>query len=350
MSASLVVLLPVILLGLVSLLCFVGCHLPTGGLPPAFTQYSTTTVLGNPAITAYWPLLEANDTLAATDLAPNPDSGMYIDPKTLPGIYPWPDFSIENAPSPNIESAAAGFGTMAAPGFGTIAFAQPGIVTGDFGTSDNSNGSSPCLLVNGCYVNVPLASKISSITSFTLEAWVRVDWSASDPHAWRAVLDARDLNPSCTGFAIIARADDNAPGVYHWMAVIGNGGMGAAGFTTVIAADPPITLNDPSTPGGGTTCYLAATYDGPSQTLTLFVNGEQSGPAVTSAYVPNTTKPLWIGAGVPYAPMRPQPAGVMVTGPLFPFVGALQDVAIYSKALAPDVILRHFHNGNGLTS
>ena len=75
MSASLVVLLPVILLGLVSLLCFVGCHLPTGGLPPAFTQYSTTTVLGNPAIMGYWPLLEISDILPAADLAPNPDNG-----------------------------------------------------------------------------------------------------------------------------------------------------------------------------------------------------------------------------------------------------------------------------------
>jgi len=164
------------------------------------------------------------------------------------------------------------------------------------------------------------------------------------------VLDARDLNPSCTGFAIIARADDNAPGIYHWMAVIGNGGMGNAGFTTATSADPPITLNDPTTPGGGTTFYLAVTFDGTNQRLTLFVNGEQSGPVVTSAvYVPNTTQPLWIGAGVPFAPRRPQAAGV-IAGPLFPFVGALQDVAIYSKALDPDVILTHFHNGSGLTS
>ena len=348
MSASLVVLLPVILFGIVSLLCFVGCVLNTHGLAPTFTQYSTTTVLGNPAVVAYWPLNDANDTLPAADLASSPDNGQYIDPTTLPAIYPWPDFSIAAAPSPNIESAAAGFGTMAAAGFGTIAFAQPGIVTGDFGTGGSDSdpsGTSTCLVVNGCYVNVPLVPKISSLTSFTLEAWVRVDWDKNAPHAWRAVLDARELNPSCTGFAIIARADDNAPGVYHWMAVIGNGGTGAAGFTTAIGADP-IPLKDPSMPAGSSV-YLAVTYDGPSQTLTLFVDGLQSGSVVTSAvYVPNTTKPLWIGAGVPYAPMRPQAAGV-IAGPLFPFVGALQDVAIYSKALGSDVILTHLHNGSG---
>jgi hypothetical protein len=344
MSTSLIVLLPVILLGLVSLLCFVGCAFQTHGLGPTFTQYSSTTVLGNPAVVAYWPLLEASDSLPATDLTPNPDNGQYIDPSTLPTIYPWPDYSISNPPGPNILSAAAP---------GSISFAQPGIVAGDFGTNDtdsNSSAASPCLVVNGGYVNVPFASKINPATSFTLEAWVRVDWTKNDPSAWRAVLDARTLNP-CTGFALLATADDNSPGVYHWSVVIGNGGMGSAGFTTVTSADPPITLNDPSTPGGGTTFYLAVTYDGPSQTLTLFVDGLQSGPAVTSAvYVPNTTNPLWIGAGVPYVAVRtPQtPAGTLAS-PLFPFVGALQDVAIYNAALAPGVIQTHLNNGSGFT-
>ena len=338
MSGSLVVLLPVILFGIVSLFCFVGCVLNTHGLGPTFTQYASTTVLGNPAIVGYWPLSDASDTVPAADLAPNPDNGQYIDQTTLPAIYPWPGLNLNNSPLPDIISAAAP---------GTISFAQPGIVPGDFGTNDddsNSSAAAGCLVVNGCYVNVPLVSKISSLTSFTLEAWVRVDWSAGDPHAWRAVLDARDINPG-TGFAIIATADDNAPGVYHWTAFIGNGGADAAAFTKATSADP-IPLKDPSMPAGSSV-YLAVTYDGPSQTLILYVDGLQSGPTITSAlYVPNTTNPLWIGAGVPYVPLRPQAPGV-VAGPLFPFVGALQDVAIYSKALGSDVILTHLHNGSG---
>jgi hypothetical protein len=338
MSASLAVLLPVILLGIVSLFCFVGCAFHTGGLGPSFTQYSSTTVLGNPAVVAYWPLSETGDSLAAADLTPNPDNGQYIDPTTLPAIYKWPDYMIPESATTNIESAA---------GSGTIAFAQPGIVPGDFGvntTDSDSSALSPCLVVNGCYVNVPLASKINPATSFTLEAWVRVDWTVNDPHAWRAVLDARDNNPS-TGFAILAKADDNAPGVYHWVAIIGSG---SAGFTVAESADPPITLKDP-TSGVATSYYLAATYDGPSQTLTLYVDGLPSGPGATSAvYVHNTTKPLWIGAGAPYVPMRPQAAGV-VASPLFPFVGALQDVAIYNAALSAPVIQTHLQNGNGFT-
>jgi hypothetical protein len=36
-----------------------------------------------------------------------------------------------------------------------------------------------------------------------------------------------------------------------------------------------------------------------------------------------------------------------VASPLFPFVGAIQDVAIYSDVLPDSVILTHFNNGSG---
>ena len=59
MSASFVVLLPLILLGIVSVFCFTGCAFQTGGLGVPFSDYSNLTVLGNPAIVAaYWPLGE----------------------------------------------------------------------------------------------------------------------------------------------------------------------------------------------------------------------------------------------------------------------------------------------------
>src|SRR4030081_1413144 len=123
MSASLVVPLPVIMFAIVTVFCFVGCGFSgqAVNLPP-FTKYSDATVLANPAVVAYWPLSETGDNLPAADRTPNPNNGQYIDPTTLPIIYPWPAFSINNPPGPNIESAAAP---------GTIAFAQPGIVPGD---------------------------------------------------------------------------------------------------------------------------------------------------------------------------------------------------------------------------
>jgi hypothetical protein len=336
MSVSLIVLLPVILLATVLAFCFVGCVLPTSGIAgPAFTKYSDTTVLANPAVVGYWPLGESSDNVPAVDRTPDPDNGQYVDPTTKPAIYPWPASTVGNPPGPDVQSDAAP---------GSIAFAQPGIVVGDAVQPGNvATKLTPCVVLNGCYVNVPFSAKINP-PKFTLEAWVRVDWDTTAASAWRYVLDTRAFNP-CTGFGLLARADDNQTGVYHWQVVIGNGGNGGAGFTSATSSDPPITLSDTATDLEIVTVYhLAATFDG--STLLLYVNGQESGKATPATFVPNTTQPLWIGAGAPSVPLRPQPPG-MAAGPLFPFVGAIQDVAIYNDALTSDVILKHYHNGTG---
>jgi hypothetical protein len=341
MSMSLIVLIPVMLLGIVGMLCFVGCVLHTEGLPATpFNEYSNKTVLNNPAIMAYWPL---NDPLKDTD---NPAPAVervsniassYIDRTTAPELYPapepnpWPDFPVPNPPAADVLSAAAP---------GTIAFGQPGIVKGDAVALAMPSVIQPCVVVNGCYVEAPFNPKFVPQGSFTVEAWVRVDWTAGDPQAWRFVLDMRDFNPR-KGFGLFAMPDPNQPGVYRWAAMVGNGGPGSGGFTTLTTSEGQITLS-----GGGTPpdpVYLALTYNG--QTLTLFVNGDPQGH-IDTAYLPNISQPLWIGAGAPYVTRRPlQPAGEPGS-PLFPFVGAIQNVAIYSKDLMAADIRTHFRNGN----
>jgi hypothetical protein len=335
MSMSLVVLLPLILLGIVGTLCFVGCRFDSSGLGGStpFTTY-TSTILLNPLVIAFWPLGEAKDTDPAAELISG-NTGNYIDLATTPSLYPWPAYSAPNPPGPDAQSAAAP---------GTIAFTQPGIVKGDAVQPANLAASiTPCVKVDGGYVEVPFNVKFVPQTSFTVEAWVRADWTASDPQAWRFVLDMRDFNPA-TGFALFAQTDDNQPGMYRWAGIVGSG---AAGYTIIASVELAITLGVAGMPADPT--YLALTYDGPSQTLTLFVNGEQQAQFTTVVYIPNTTQPFWIGAGAPSAPRRPQPDGV-VASPLFPFVGAIQDVAIYNAALTSDVILLHYHNGNGVAS
>jgi hypothetical protein len=334
MSMSLVVLLPLILLGIVGTLCFVGCAFQTGGLGGApFTTYTGTTILLNPAIMAYWPLGETADTIPAAELISG-NTGNYIDPATAAPLYPWPAYPIQNPPGPDIKSADAP---------GAIAFAQPGIVKGDTVQPANDPAFiTPCVVVNGCYVEVPFNIKFVPQTSFTVEAWVRVDWTAGDPDAWRFVLDMRDLNPG-TGLAIFAKSEDNQPGVYRWAGMIGNGGANTAGLTTVVSDELTITLSSAGAPAQPV--YLAMTFDAPSQTLTLFVNGDKQGQVTSATYMPNNTQPLWIGAGAPFVARRP-PADA-VSSPLFPFVGAIQDVAIYSAKLEPAEILQHFNNGNG---
>jgi hypothetical protein len=172
---------------------------------------------------------------------------------------------------------------------------------------------------------------------------VRVDWTAADPHALRFVVDSREISPATTGFGLCAKAVDDQPGVYQWRGIVGDG---SATFAILDSVEAPLKLRDPAL-AAGTTHYLALTYDAGSQTLTLFVNGKQNAQASSVAYAPNMTQPLWIGAGAPYVPRRPQPADIVPASPLFPFVGAIQDVAIYNDVLKPTDILRHFNTGNG---
>jgi hypothetical protein len=229
-----------------------------------------------------------------------------------------------------------------------IKLGQPTILSGDTDLPIGTGDTVPpgCMVVNGALVEVPWNDKFIPKQSFTVEAWVRPDWSISDPKADRFVLDVRDFNPG-TGFAFFAQADLNQPGVYNWVALIGNGGMGADGFTPVTGGG--VKLGSGGTPAAAV--YLALTYDAPNQTLTFFVDGgvDGAGVQVTSVpYVPTTTQPLWIGAGAPYVDRRPQPDGT-IGSPLFPFVGAIQDVAIWRDALKVVDIQTRLRNGNGTT-
>ncbi|MEA2898048.1 MAG: hypothetical protein QOJ84_3663 [Bradyrhizobium sp.] len=336
MSASLIVILPIVLLGIVGIFCFTGCILDDSGFGKPFNQYSDLTVLSNSNLVAYWPL---SDNLTGTE-NPAPalerQSGIpssYIDMTTAPELYPWPPFTIPDPPGPDVVSDGAP---------GTIAFGQQGLVAGD-SKPDLPGVLMPCVVVNGCYVEAPFVDKLMLPTSFTVEAWVRPDWTSNDPDAWRFVVDGRDVPGK--GFALLAKNEDGQPGVYRWAGFVGNGGSGSEGFSLVTTTEGTISLGTSDTPAKPV--YLALTYDGLTQLLTLFVDGQQLGQAVAVPYMPNTAQPIWIGAGAPYLPRRPQPDGVL-SSPLFPFVGAMQDVALYSVALTPADITTHFHNGSGL--
>jgi hypothetical protein len=333
MSTSLIVLIPAGLLAIVGLLCFAGCTLDKTGLPGGpFTQYTGKTILPTPSIIAYWPLGETADTQPAAELISG-NTGNYIDPLMAPALYPWPLIPVPNPGGPDIPSAAA---------TGMISFTQPGLVKGDAVQPGNDPAViTPCVVVNGCYVEVLFNTKFIPQSAFTIEAWVRPDWDSGATHGNRFVLDSRDINPG-TGFALFAKVEDDLSANYRWAGMIGNGGAGADGFSIVTTVEGTIPL------GSTEPTYLALTYDG--MTLTLFVDGQSRGTVTPpTPYMPNSTQPLWIGAAAPYVPRRPQPAGV-VGSPLFPFVGAIQDVAIYSAALGPDTILLHFHNGQGSAS
>src|SRR5215831_7300266 len=67
MSASLIVMVPIVLLGLVTALCFVGCGLMTHGLGLGFGPYEDP-ISNNSNCVACWPLNDAPPSTTAVDI------------------------------------------------------------------------------------------------------------------------------------------------------------------------------------------------------------------------------------------------------------------------------------------
>jgi hypothetical protein len=294
MSASLFVAIPFAALAIVLLLCFVGCDV-VFGLDEInnFTKY-TPSILAEPELRAYWPLGEAAGTATATDLKGGHD-GTY-----LSQMLPY---------DPSIPSSAA------APG--TLALGQAGIVSGDtVPPHDLAAAQTTCIEVNGGYVSVPFDPELNPAGAdggFTIEAWVRVGWTAADPAATRVIMISFDTAAGPKGFALLASS------INTWQGLVGTG-------TVVNAALGPDILFD-------TTNHILLTYDGTD--LRLFVNGSQS-TTVQTVYQPSTESRLFIGVG-----------GPQLAEPRFPWVGKIQCVAVYNEALPLNKVIEHYHHGNG---
>ena len=295
---------PLTVLPIVMLLGFVGCKLdsegqaPPGEPPPDpyHTLIETTSDL-----VAYWPLGESTGTAGTAGSAgstahdavgPAPDG-------SHAGVYKaW-----TAPPDPVLQSDAAG---------GLLMFGQPGLIPND--------PSRKSITVNGGYVEVPFADVLNS-PQFTVELIVGTGWDDTAIDAYRLVFASREEvgpNVNIRGVTLFANPTN------HWEARIGIDTPTAA---AAVADDPPILF--------GTTDFLAVTYDG--MTLSLYVNGDLRGSVEPGTpYVPNSSRPLYIGA-------REDPAGA----PIYPFAGSLQEVAYYSRALDQDEILKHIKATQG---
>jgi hypothetical protein len=261
--------IPVAGLGLVLLLGFVGCGLQTSGLPePTFDDV----VSAVPSLVSWWHLDESSGPIAKDST--DGHDGTYV-------------------------SAPVDAGTQSAAAPGTLDFGQSSLIP-----SDSAKTS---INVNGGGVQVPFASDLNK-PQFTIQAFVRTNWSETDDPAYRCVIFAEDsaVTGERRGFSLYANPNNT------WEVFVGDGKT----FNSV-AADTPIDL--------GSIEYLAATYDG--TTLTLYIHGEAHGSAAL-AFEPNTSHPLSIGQGI---------AGPFNPG--FPFNGQLAEVAYYNAALDAETIM-----------
>lgn len=289
MSASLIVLIPLMLLGVVGALCFVGCVLNTHGYGPNLSAYESA-VFNNKNLIALWPL---NDTAESLPTA------ACINNAQFNGSYPG--------------------GPM---GPNSFMIQQPGIVFGDV-----NNGLVPCASFNGGFVTVGFQQALNP-AAFTLEAWVK---PADAPAGVQRVVVAsgktdQSANPTANAGYALAMAS----GV--WVAEIGTGQT----FFTVSSTDPIVP---------GVITYLAMTFDGTKLSLFVGTVGPAGGgnfapfsgtpPASFMAEAPATATPLFIAMG------RPD-----MTGGMFPFNGSIQDVALYSPPLSDTDVQNNFNLGN----
>jgi hypothetical protein len=307
MSASLVVLIPLALLAIITLLCFVGCTLQTGGLGD-YGKYHDT-VAGTAGLVAYWPLSETSGT-TAFDAGPNAGT-----PLAFNGTYT----QGQNVPYDPVNQSAAATGA--------VNINESGIVPGDAFNNDLSMPE-PCPYFDGGFVKVPWNAPLNPAPPFTIEAWVRPHWTANDVQnfpAYRDVVVSADP-PANAGYALFATNDN------FWGVSVGLGSTNAE-------ARPPAGSNQ--TILSDTTYYLVVTYDG--TTLKLWVNpaDTSAGPyaqVAASGFVPLASLvPLYIGTGRPDVP-----------APLNPFNGWIQDVAFYNAVLDNPTIETHFMNGNAM--
>jgi hypothetical protein len=302
MSASLLIAIPVALLAIVLLFCFIGCAELFGldEIPdpkPDFTRY-TPTILAEPTLVAYWPLGELAGATTAVDLQGGRD-GTYLS-------QPLPD-------DPSFPSAAAP---------GTLMLGQPGIVEGDRVPPQNaSSARTTCIEVNGGYVSVPFDAVLNPTKAegFTIEAWVKVGWSAADTAATRIIMASSD-SVGLRGYALLASP------LNIWEGAVGTGSSitFASGSEVIFDATTHLVLT-----------YEMDPMDPMVFRLRLFVDGEQK-TTVQTDYQPATQSRLLIGVG---GTDLPEPRG--------PWVGKIQCVALYTGALSPKRVAEHKAFGEG---
>jgi hypothetical protein len=188
---------------------------------------------------------------------------------------------------------------------GNVAIGQPGLLAVDNNTAAQFDGSSG-------YVAVPHNANLNP-PAFTVEAIVTV---TGGDGTYRAVVSSRDVSTGLEPFGYILYASETD----LWEAWVGDG-----------VGPPWTTLTGPAVTQGQH--FLAMTYDG--TTLTLHVDPEEGNPDTTvstaTAYMPNTTNELRIGAGANEA-----------TPPLYFWNGVLDEVAVYNAALDFSTIQNHF--------
>lgn len=210
----------------------------------------------------------------------------------------------------------------------------PGAIAGDPDTAagytaidtNSDDGAVPTI--------VPYNAALNPNGSFTVEAWLNPAEQGNLGNA-QSPLSSQftDSNGNHVGWDFYQRAaatqtpDANGPGFSFRMY---NGTSGSDAQTTVFN----ITGGNYAV---GQWCHLVAVYDATVPSATLYLNGQQVAQSTSpnGTYVPNTNGAFSIGS--------------YPDGSQNPFIGSMDEVAIYTSALSPGQVLAHYENATNAT-
>jgi hypothetical protein len=317
MSTTLFFLVPVGMAAVVWSLCFVGCP----DAVPVLTPYSDN-ILSESSLVAYWPLSDLKGSATAQDLSGHGHTGTYTIPPAYPTNNPQSTPVVPNPPVVNLQ--------------------QGSIVPGDGFVQGISKNLPFSVDFEGGYISIPWSTQNSpTLTSFTLEAWVKPNWTQSQSGFFWVIFGAIT---GTTGFALSIGTTN------HWEITVGNGQT-----TTTIDTMVQVTL--------GSTTYVAVTFQSTGANtgmLSLWINPDSdtsappppawptaANPPPTTYFPVDPTQPVtfFIGAGdsEDAQTLRTTPMGP--GAPLYPFLGQIQSVALYQTALGSTDLESHFQSG-----
>lgn len=196
-------------------------------------------------------------------------------------------------------------------------------------------------VIGGASISIPYAIEINPPGAFSVEGWFQpASLSTNASSDYRTPLSSMS-NPygaGPTGWLVYQTGGNN----WAWWPY--------NGFWTGIQ----LTDTDPIV--AGQWYYLVMTYDG--TTFTFYVNGVAKAFATDSGFVQNGNVPSAGAASYNYnyntTPGLPTGSSSAVLGwrsdsGFNPFIGNMDDVAVYNKALTPSQIQNHFLNTTHLT-
>lgn len=209
----------------------------------------------------------------------------------------------------------------------------PGAIAGDPDTACGYTGIDTNSDDGAVPTIVPYNPALNPNGSFTVEAWLNPSEEGNLGNAQAPFNNQfNDTNGNRVGWDFFQRAaatqtpDANGPGYSFRMF---NGTAGSESQTTVF-----------NITGGnyvvGQWAHLVAVYDATVPSATLYLNGQQVAQSTSpnGTYAANTNSPFSIG-GYPDASENP-------------FIGAIDEVAIYTNALSATQVLNHYETGTNV--